>query len=98
MIEDASMFIVDNQQQGVVPAGTRAQRVIDGADQALAFVNRKIWMLAIGKSPALHVVVIGRLDKRVFRQVSVGSICFKIVKTGEAILLTLEVAIRHQNG
>ena len=45
MIVDATVFVVDDDKEGVSPAGTLAQCVIDLGDESLAFVDGKIGML-----------------------------------------------------
>jgi hypothetical protein len=78
VVLDASVLVVGDEEEGIVPIGVRAEDIIDLYDERFAGVDGKVRMLAVGIGAGGHIVVIGRFDKDIFGQVAFGRIVNKL--------------------
>ena len=97
MVEGASMFVVEDEEESVFPARTLRERVIDVRDESLAAIDGKVGVLAVGEV-ALAIVVIGGLDEGVGGEVASASVSGELGVREELSLMQHEVLVGDKDG
>src|ERR1019366_3439733 len=84
MVLDATVFVVGDEQEGIVPVRAGVERSVDLSDEGFAGIDGEVRMLAVGIGADGYIVIIGRLNKDVLGQVALGGVVNKLgEKVGE---------------